>query len=172
MVKMACFPALLSENCWASHIFLNTDVKRAYVCLIFQVFLSPIHDHQWQGLSRKDSQNHSKLHVTALRDWQDPYWYEWNIWQSPKNMSICLNVMNYTLTKVAPNSSMASVNRPHTFQQFLDIKIKHFKTELNSKWNWIVLWPVCPTHWAIPNSCKKAPWKFLQWGKEKLSTLC
>lgn len=43
--------------------------------------------------------------------------------------------MNYTSTKVVPNSSMASVNRAHTFLQFLDIKIKHFKTELISKQN-------------------------------------
>lgn len=66
MVKTTCFPALLSETCWASHIFLNTDLKIVYVCLIFQVFLSPVCDHQQQGLNRKDSQNHLKLCLSHL----------------------------------------------------------------------------------------------------------
>lgn len=43
--------------------------------------------------------------------------------------------MNYASTTVVPNSSMASLDRAHTFLQFLDIKMKHFKTELNSKQN-------------------------------------
>lgn len=58
----------------------------------------------------------------------------------------------------------------HThFCSFLTLKLNI------SKQNWFqnrtILWPVCPTHWAIPNSCKKAPWNFLQWGKVQLSTL-
>lgn len=63
---MAPFPTLLSETCWASHTFLNTDLEILYVCLIFQVFLFPVYDHQWQCLDREDSQNHRKLCMSHL----------------------------------------------------------------------------------------------------------